>query len=320
LHVAEVFLCDVPRHSRATPSPDLSLISLSLSLHKTRPQSKSSHTLTLTLILPLTTRKPHTKKTLLNKDVTLAVRDKIEGEMCTIAFLKMFEMLAAYDLVAPGQDGRFNTLHLCEAPGAFICATNHYIKSRFPGLTWDWVACTLNPYFEGNNTDAIVDDDAFINETSTHWFFGKDDSGDMRLPENIFATWERAAKMGPVMLVTADGSVDSSHDPNNQEEVTAQLHFCEAVAAVGALAVGGAFVIKMFTLYEHSSICLARLLSGLFHHTSVCKPTMSTPGNSETYLVSRPLKSPPAQHSSWRTCLSLTQSCTTGVQGLQGHR
>jgi hypothetical protein len=135
--------------------------------------------------------------------------------------------------------------------GAFICATNHYIKSRFPGLAWDWVACTLNPYFEGNNTDAIVvcnsecfkrarmsllisyswfavcmcvyiytracsracacvctcvcvcvcvrararvlvhmrllrvlslmrdqpwqEDDAFINETREHWFFGKDD-------------------------------------------------------------------------------------------------------------------------------------------------
>ena len=116
---------------------------------------------------------------------------------------------------------------------------------RFPSLTWDWVACTLNPYFEGNNVDAMVEDDAFINETPQHWFFGRDNSGDMRLPHNIAATWERAEKMGPVLLVTADGSIDCSGSPNDQEDVTAQLHFCEAVAAVGALSVGGAFVLKV---------------------------------------------------------------------------
>jgi cold shock CspA family protein len=65
--------------------------------------------------------KGHTKKTLLNKEVTIAVRDRIRAEMCTIAFLKMFEMLSAYDLVVPPMNGKFcdnfNTLHLCEAPG-----------------------------------------------------------------------------------------------------------------------------------------------------------------------------------------------------------
>ena len=155
-------------------------------------------------------------------------------------------------------------------------------KKRFPQLAWDWLACTLNPYFEGNNADAMVEDDGFINETPEHWFFGSDNSGDMRLPHNIAATWERAGKMGPVLLVTADGSIDCSDRPNDQEEVVAQLHFCETVAAVGALAVGGSFVLKMFTLFEHSSISLVHLLSGLFEYTSICKPTMSTPGNSKT--------------------------------------
>jgi len=111
-------------------------------------------------------------------------------------------------------------------------------KKRFPQLAWDWLACNLNPYFEGNNADAMVEDDGFINETPEHWFFGSDNSGDMRLPHNIAATWERAGKMGPVLLVTADGSIDCSDRPNDQEEVVAQLHFCETVAAVGALAVG----------------------------------------------------------------------------------
>ena len=107
------------------------------------------------------------------------------------------------------------------------------------------MACTLNPSFEGNNAEAMVEDDGFINETRDHWFFGQDNSGDMRLPDNIAATWERAKQMGPILLVTADGSIDCSGSPNEQEEVVAQLHYCESVAAVGALAIGGAFVLKI---------------------------------------------------------------------------
>lgn len=47
------------------------------------------------------------------------------------------------------------------------------------------------------------------------------------------------------MLVTADGAIDSSAAPNEQEQATAALHMCEMVAAVGLLSVGGSFVIKV---------------------------------------------------------------------------
>jgi cold shock CspA family protein len=65
----------------------------------------------------ITVWKQHTKKTLLNKEVTWDVRDKVGAEMCTIAFLKMYEMLYAHDLVQPAEPEKFNSLHLCEAPG-----------------------------------------------------------------------------------------------------------------------------------------------------------------------------------------------------------
>lgn len=46
-------------------------------------------------------------------------------------------------------------------------------------------------------------------------------------------------------------------------------------------------MLKMFTLFEHSSMSIVFLLSCLFQNVSVCKPIMSTPGNSETYVVAR---------------------------------
>jgi hypothetical protein len=84
--------------------------------------------------------KAHTKKTLLNKDVTIAVREMVRAEMCTIAFLKMYEMLAAYDLVVPTQDMiKFNTLHLCEAPGnVVVCFLHHSYSFQNELMKYVW--------------------------------------------------------------------------------------------------------------------------------------------------------------------------------------
>ena len=66
------------------------------------------------------------------------------------------------------------------------------------------------------------------------------------------------------LLVTADGAVDCSMDPNRQEAICADLHLCEIIAAVGLLAVGGHFMWKGFTLFEHSSVSQLYLMGCLF--------------------------------------------------------
>ena len=61
-------------------------------------------------------------------------------------------------------------VHLCEAPGAFISATNHYVRTHRPTWWWDWVAISLNPYYEGNDQFAMIDDDKLIGQTLDHWW------------------------------------------------------------------------------------------------------------------------------------------------------
>jgi hypothetical protein len=78
--------------------------------------------------------------------------------------------------------------HLCECPGGFICAVNHYLQTdtemkcstRTESPILDWKAVSLNPYFEGkqdsiifliffiiqffflgNDLNAMIDDDVF---------------------------------------------------------------------------------------------------------------------------------------------------------------
>ncbi len=64
--------------------------------------------------------------------------------------------------------------------------------------------------------------------------------------------------------MTADGSIDCQNVPGEQEAHTAHLHFCEAVTALNVLAIGGSLVLKMFTMFEHQSVCLMFLLNVVF--------------------------------------------------------
>ena len=81
----------------------------------------------------------------------------------------MYEMLAAFELFDIKSSNAINSpahaqmsVHLCEAPGAFIAATNHYMQTKKASIAWPWLANSLNPYFEGNDQGAMIDDDALI--------------------------------------------------------------------------------------------------------------------------------------------------------------
>lgn len=116
-------------------------------------------------------------------------------EMATIAWAKMYEACVRFALFpatpkestarAIGTNSETHastcaTVHLCEAPGAFVAACNHYVRTERERLEWDWRAITLNPYWEGNDEAAMVTDDALIAQTESRWSWGEDTSGAAR--------------------------------------------------------------------------------------------------------------------------------------------
>jgi cap2 methyltransferase len=225
--------------------------------------------------------KRHTRDMLQTSNVIRDVRDRAAPELGTGAFLKMYEMLECWDLKPTSSDVR--SVHLCEAPGAFISATNHYLRMHFGDeLRLKWTGLTLNPHYEDNDPEAMVEDDKFILQTLSNWCFGADNRGDIRSAATIEML--RSSKSG-AHLVTADGSIDCSANPNEQEAMVAHLHFCEAVAALHLLCKGGHFVLKMFTLFENDSVHLLYLLACTFESVKVHKPATSTQGNAEVYIV-----------------------------------
>ncbi|XP_015265767.1 PREDICTED: cap-specific mRNA (nucleoside-2'-O-)-methyltransferase 2 [Gekko japonicus] len=215
------------------------------------------------------------------------IKKSANAELCTQAWCKFHEILGSFPLLPSDalQNGELNTIHLCEAPGAFITSLNHYLKSHPIPCDWSWVANTLNPYHEANDTLMMVMDDRLIANTLPWWYFGPDNTGDVMTLRYLRGLQHFVSNMAAVHLVTADGSFDCQGNPGEQEALVSSLHYCEAVTALMTLGLGGSFVLKMFTLFEHCSVNLLFLLNCSFEEVHVFKPATSKAGNSEVYVV-----------------------------------
>ncbi|CAF1482607.1 unnamed protein product, partial [Adineta ricciae] len=242
--------------------------------------------------------KQHTGKTNMTGKIVWSLRDQNRIEMCTNAWIKMAEIFSQYRTLIPrdlSEHEPFRSVHVCEAPGAFICATNFYFNkiceerdSRSSRRRWEWTGLSLNPYYEGNDQEAMVDDDRFIVETLNRWYFGVDNSGNILNQNNINGLWNKINNESNAMgvhLVTGDGSVDTSGDPNEQESIVSELHYTEAICALGVLAKGGSVVLKMFSLFECDTVCLLYILALHFKELNIFKPASSRAPNGETYAI-----------------------------------
>ncbi|EFX70215.1 hypothetical protein DAPPUDRAFT_217428 [Daphnia pulex] len=229
----------------------------------------------------------HTNYTNHAADIFHKVKCDINPELLTQAWLKFYECLAQFDLVGelPQHSSVFQSVHLCEAPGAFITSLNHFLQLRYPFLELKWSAITLNPYYEGNFRKSMIGDDRFISSTLKHWNFGIDDTGNIMEWCNVKAMLKKPHHQ--VNLVTADGSVDCADNPGEQENYLAPLHWCETISALLILSNGGSFILKMFTLFEHTSVSLLYLLMISFEELHVFKPCTSKEGNSELQVYER---------------------------------
>lgn len=244
----------------------------------------------------------HTTNTNPSQRVCHAIKRHAHPEMLTQAWLKFYEIVNGYPIVPGEEEGAvreislsptrdrestatFTSVHLCEAPGAFISALNHYLILNQPNLKWQWLGSTLNPYYEDMPLSRCVVDDRLIIHTLENWCFGTDNTGDLTKLNNLHDLMRRAEHLGSVKLVTADGSFDCQADPAEQEKMTHPLHLCEAAAALSILAAGGSLVLKKFTLFESETVCLMYLLCCVFKDVHVYKPATSKQGNSEIYVI-----------------------------------
>lgn len=164
----------------------------------------------------------HTRNRNAAQPIIQYLKNEMHCEFVTQAFAKFFECVSAYPMVNNVGEV-FQSVHLCEAPGAFVSSLNHYLKLHHPKtevsylslpqsvynliplLQFRWRASTLNPYFEGNSISDTILDDRLISQTLENWIFGDDYDGDILQEGNIRSLIKYCESLGEIHLVTADG-------------------------------------------------------------------------------------------------------------------
>lgn len=171
------------------------------------------------------------------------------------------------------------SFHMAEAPGAFVAALNHWLDDAARSR-WEWRAETLR--------SGLQDAYGLIAAGGARWLWGEDGTGDLnRLPNlrhfaRLFADDKRS-------LVTSDCGAEPTTEQGfvDQERDGALLLWKQLLLALDILAEGGTLVLKVFTLFEASSIGQLYLLANCFDKLHVCKPAASRGQNSELYIVAR---------------------------------
>ena len=197
-------------------------------------------------------------------------------------FVKMFEILKIFNLLKVG-DKTHKTFHLCEAPGQFIMATNHYLKTETKNQIFDWIGQSLI------GKKALADNYKLMKKYPDHWDFGSDKKGDITSLKNIKYYGE---KYNDVDLITFDCGFDFGDKTiqTYQDKFTSNLNYCQILILLQSLKLTGSFVIKVFLPQTVPYIIsLNYILYCCFQEVFLYKPFVN-PVASEIYIIGRGFK------------------------------
>jgi hypothetical protein len=215
-------------------------------------------------------------------------------QMATNAWIKMYEILNLFpDIIqklstdSEKNISLFKTFHLCEAPGAFISAIDHYLSDKRVDK-WEWYAQTLKPTNDTNNT-ALDDHFGLIASHPKRWLFGDpttDDSGDIT-HSAVIKYYAANVHLKKIDFMTADGGAPCQpNELNEQETVLSKINMGQIICIFACLSVGKSAMFKTFLpMSEPLTISMMYLVTHLFESVNIIKPKTSHSYNSEVYIM-----------------------------------
>jgi hypothetical protein len=201
-----------------------------------------------------------------------------------------------YEEFKPVRGANYVAFFNAELPGASLCAFNHYMVTKQPGVHFDWHASSLMPKASAN---ALGDNYGLWKHNRSKWLMNASNDGDCTNIKNILDFENRIGPKSPAggvdfyshdagMDVVGDGTTVSLF--NEQELVNAKLHLGCALAGLLTLRIGGFFVAKQYTCFETFTWNLIMLYATMFEEFWLSKPLTSRAYNSEIYLVGKGFK------------------------------
>jgi len=197
------------------------------------------------------------------------------------AFFKLIEIYNTHNILINNEP--IKTFHLAEGPGGFIEATAFIRKNKkdiYYGMT-----------LIDNNTNVPnwKKADNMINQYKNIKIeYGKDNTGNLYNHQNLIYCKEKYKNS--MDIITADGGFDFSNDYNKQEVSVFRLIFTQVAYAITMQSNNGTFILKIFDMFENSTLEILYLLSCFYDKVIICKPKTSRSANSEKYIVCKNFK------------------------------
>ncbi|AYV85094.1 MAG: putative FtsJ-like methyltransferase [Satyrvirus sp.] len=226
------------------------------------------------------------------KNIKYTLKDNYGAEMVTNAWIKMYELLNLFPELIPNNEN-IKTFHLCEAPGAFISAVNHYISSRNAKngakQKLEWYAQTIRPTNTGMNTDSALEDNfGLIISHPIKWLFGpsEDKSGDIT-HSKIIKWYASNPQLKDIDFMTSDAGLQCKpSELNEQESYLSKINMGQIICILACLPFGKSALFKTFLpMSEPLTISMIYLISHLFEKVTLTKPVASHSPNSEVYII-----------------------------------
>jgi len=165
------------------------------------------------------------------------------------------------------------TLHLGEAPGGFVQATQEVV-----GSNWKWIGVSIEeagaprpsqrlPYSKGLFMTNLTGKGDLLREECR-----------MEVASHVFQCSEGGAD-----LITADGARQMDHAKLEEQHV--DLLVVQTDVAIRCLKEGGTFICKFYEGFDERTMSWIAALTIRFEFVSIVKPAHSLCTNSERYIV-----------------------------------
>ncbi len=221
------------------------------------------------------------------------IETKFNAEYVSIAWLKIYELLAQFELFK-GKD-KVRYFGVCEHPGAFIYSINHYVKTQIT-TDFDFIFQSLKP--NKSNKEIFRAEPKLLEKYRDKIDYALGD-GDITNLDNIkyyhstYSNDEKTKKeikcgdpyKGQFDIVTADCGLDTSEDFTNQELSLIKIYFGAFLTSLGICKKGGCYIQKLFTFYDFKMQELIYLASYYFESVHLVKTLTTKPASGEIYMV-----------------------------------
>lgn len=210
----------------------------------------------------------------------------------TNAWRKMYEMITILNLINENKTTKkFTHFDICGFPGAFIFATNHYIKTKTKIQEYDWYVQSYNEHVDDSQQRSYFDDKyKLVQKNPDKFLYGSIKSGfngDITNTDNI-KEYIKIFKDKSVDLVSSDCGLGIEWDKSHLREIQMiKIHFAQFICGISVLKKDGHIVMKNYSQMRPLSISIIYLMTKLFKYVYFVKPETSRQHGREIYLVGK---------------------------------